>query len=233
MKIILREIIYLQNHILKQMDKLVTWLIIVHATAGGVTLIAGLLALIAVKGSTKHIMAGKVFFYAMIVTVTLAFIVSVLPGYENYFLTSIAVFSAYFIITGFRIYSLNSLPDRKGRTSDKIIAGLMTLVSLLMIGYGVILNKSGRNIGWVLIIFGALGILTSVSDQFTYRKGFKDFNGLVMFHIPKMIGGYIAAWTAFLVVNNLLPGLWSWLTPTALVPFLIIYFQKKYKDLNA
>jgi hypothetical protein len=47
-------------------------------------------------------------------------------------------------------------------------------------------------------------------------------------HLQRMIGSFIAALTAFLVVNNnILPGIVAWLLPTIiLVPVIILLSQK-------
>ena len=45
-----------------------------------------------------------------------------------------------------------------------------------------------------------------------------------------MTGGYIAAFTAFVVVNQILPGVYGWLTPTALGTIYIMYWNKKIKN---
>ena len=45
-----------------------------------------------------------------------------------------------------------------------------------------------------------------------------------------MMGSYIAAMTAFIVVNNtILPEIVAWLLPTVIVTPLIIKWSRKYK----
>jgi hypothetical protein len=44
-----------------------------------------------------------------------------------------------------------------------------------------------------------------------------------------MIGGYIAAVTAFVVVNNMFPSFWGWFAPTLVgVPY-ILYWNRRLK----
>lgn len=214
------------------MNTLISILLVLHIAGGTLTLIAGFLALISVKGSPRHILAGKTFFYSMMVTVIAAFIIAVNPATKDYFLAAIAVFSAYFIISGFRIYSIKNVPDMKGRMSDKFISFSMILVSIGMILFGITLLNEGEGMGWVLILFGGIGLLNAVRDVIYFIKGFKSTNDLVRLHIIRMVAGYIAAWTAFIVVNKLLPGLYAWITPTVVGSVFITYMIRKYKDLT-
>ncbi len=46
-------------------------------------------------------------------------------------------------------------------------------------------------------------------------------------HLGNMMGAYIASFTAFLVVNEVLPPLVGWLGPTVLGSFYIAYWNIK------
>jgi hypothetical protein len=59
-------------------------------------------------------------------------------------------------------------------------------------------------------------------------------NYWLLAHLQRMTGGYIAATTAFLVVNAqyspvVLPSVVVWLLPTVILTPLTIAFSKKYK----
>lgn len=70
------------------------------------------------------------------------------------------------------------------------------------------------------------------------RKDIKLYKGnntvknyWLLIHIQRMIGAYIAALTAFLVVNNTyLPSLAAWLLPTVILTPLIFYWSKMYAN---
>jgi hypothetical protein len=44
-----------------------------------------------------------------------------------------------------------------------------------------------------------------------------------------MMGGYISAVTAFIVVNQLLPGVYGWIAPGVIGGVLIAVWSNKYK----
>ncbi len=203
-------------------------LIIIHAALGGISLLAGLSALIAAKGSPRHIFSGKIFFYSMTASVVFAVIVALIPGHTNYFLLVIGIFSLYLIITGKRIYSLKYYEVKKAKRSDLIISYSMIIIAIFMIIWGVYIVITANNIGFVMILFGLIGLRLAYSDIRFYRNWFTDYNELVRIHISKMAGGYIAAWTAFLVVNKVLPGILPWIIPTVLGTVYIILQRKKY-----
>jgi hypothetical protein len=65
-------------------------------------------------------------------------------------------------------------------------------------------------------------------DIALYKGNIKNKNYWLLIHIQRMVGSYIAALTAFLVVNNTyLPPLMAWLMPTIIMTPLIFYWSKK------
>ena len=88
--------------------------------------------------------------------------------------------------------------------------------------------------GFVLVVFGFFSLLLVRSDFLNYNGKSRAKNFWLLAHIQRMTGGYIAAFTAFLVVNsdNIpfdVPGVFVWLFPTTvLVPF-IIKWSRKYE----
>lgn len=207
---------------------MISILIIFHAALGGISLLAGLYAILTVKGSPRHILSGKIFFYSMTASVVFAVIVALIPGHTNYFLLVIGIFSLYLIITGKRIYSLKNYEIKKAKRSDLVISYSMMIIGIFMIIRGVYLVFTSNNMGFVMMLFGLIGLRLAYSDIRFYRNWFTDYNELVRIHISKMVGGYIAAWTAFLVVNKFLPGILPWIIPTVLGTAYIIVQRKKF-----
>lgn len=205
-----------------------TILIIIHASLGGISILAGLSAILAVKGSVRHILSGKIFYYSMTASVVIAIIVAIIPGHTNYFLLVIGIFSLYLIITGKRIYSLKTYEKNEAKRSDMIISYVMVFLGIGMIAGGIYIVVVNNSIGFVMVIFGLIGLRLAYSDIRFYKKWFTDHNELVRIHISKMVGGYIAAWTAFLVVNKALPGILPWILPTIFGTVFIIVQRKKY-----
>ncbi len=194
----------------------------IHAPLGGIALLAGGISLIAKKGNNVHKKSGRVFFFSMLFSAISAFIISVLPNHESPFLFSIGLFSTYFLISGLR--SLKFKQKEFQLKTDKIIAYLITLTGISMILYPVLLF-SKLNI--ILTVFGVVGIVFGLRDL----KLFKDIKRLkknwLKLHLGKMTGGYIAAVSAFFVVNQILPGIWNWFAPGILGSGYITYWMIK------
>jgi uncharacterized membrane protein len=194
----------------------------IHAPLGGIALLTGGIALIVKKGNRLHKKSGKVFFYSMILSANAALIISILPNHESPFLFSIGVFSSYFLLTGLR--SLNYKHKGVSLKTDKIIAYLILITGICMILYPIILY-SKLNI--ILTVFGVVGLVFGIKDL----RLFKDRNRLrkswLKLHLGKMIGGYIAAVTAFFVVNQVLPGIWNWFVPGIIGGLYITYWMIK------
>lgn len=138
----------------------------------------------------------------------------------------ILIFSFYVAWMG-RRYAVN----RQGTPSqfDSVLVVLMTFVFVGMITYGAyafyILEES---FGIVVLIFGIIGLLNSFGDWQIARKGGVTGKLRIIEHLGKMLGGTIAAVTAFLVVNiDFEPAIVVWLAPTfILVPVIIIWSRK-------
>ena len=194
----------------------------IHAPLGGIALLTGGIALIVKKGNNVHKKSGKIFFFSMLFSAISAFIISVLPNHESPFLFSIGLFSTYFLISGLR--SLNFKKKEFQLRTDKIIAYMITLTGIAMILYPVLLF-SKLNI--ILTVFGVVGIVFGLRDL----KLFKDIKRLkknwLKLHLGKMTGGYIAAVSAFFVVNQILPGIWNWFIPGIIGSGYITYWMIK------
>ncbi|PJX24480.1 DUF2306 domain-containing protein [Psychroflexus sp. S27] len=204
------------------MEKYIYLLIIIHASFGGIALIAGFIALIFKKGKNIHRKSGLVFFYGMILSGISALIISVLPNHENPFLFAIGIFSLYFVITGKR--ALNFKKKNPVLMADKLISVLMIFTGTLMIFLPYIYS---RTINLILVVFAIVGIFFSVKDLLLYRKPDRLRKAWLKLHLGKMIGGFISATTAFVVVNNFISGISAWFIPGIIGGFIIFYWIKK------
>jgi hypothetical protein len=147
----------------------------------------------------------------------------------NPFLLVVAVFSIYMVGTGQRFLSLKKLDKgQKPKAIDWILTITMILFALFFIVYGVSLLINHINFGIVLLVFGMISILMARKDISVYKGNVKEKNYWLLIHIQRMIGAYIAALTAFIVVNNhFLPGIIGWLLPTVIFTPLIFYWSRK------
>ena len=210
------------------MEMIFKVLLVIHIIAGSIGLLTGTINLIREKGTESHKKIGTLFLYGMLVNGFAGFAMSLI--HTNYFLLIIAVFSIYLVGTGQRSLSLKLLTiGQKPSNIDWILSISMLVFALGFIGFGGYLIFNQNNFGIVLIVFGMISILMVLQDFKNYKGNSKYKNHWLLTHIQRMIGGYIAATTAFLVVNNtILPGVIAWLLPTVILTPLIFYWSRKY-----
>ncbi|MBT8196641.1 MAG: DUF2306 domain-containing protein [Bacteroidia bacterium] len=211
-------------------ENIIQILIYIHAAAGGIALFTGPASFIAKKGQKWHRIFGKLFFYSMMVVSILALVISISPGHESLFLFSIGIFSAYLVCSGYRVLYLKSLSrNGKAQLIDWIISSIMLVFGLVMIVHGIQTILKNNMGGIVLLVFAIIALNLSVTDFRLYTKKTEDKSFWLFNHIGKMNGAVIAAYTAFIVVNDVLPGLLAWLGPIVPGFFVGYYFSNKYK----
>ena len=193
-----------------------------HALFGGIALLSGLISLIFKKGEDIHKKSGKLFYYCMLLSASTALIIASLPKHESPFLFAIGIFSSYFIITGYR--ALRFKNKNINLKTDKLISAIMIFTAILMIAYNPLVYQK---INIVLTVLGIVGFAFSTRDFMLYQNIDKLNNIWLKLHLGKMIGGYISATTAFVVVNNFFPGFYGWFVPGTIGGFYIIYWIKK------
>ncbi len=204
------------------MEKTIQILIYIHAAFGGIALLAGLISMIAKKGKNIHRKSGLIFFYSMMLSGIIAMIVAVLPNHESPFLFAVGIFSLYFVLTGNR--ALNFKRKNPNLKIDKLISIIMIITGILMILLPVILTKS---INIILVVFAIVGIIFSVRDLMLFKNPERLRKGWLKLHLGKMIGGYISATTAFVVVNEFFPSFYGWFIPGIVGGFIIAYWMRK------
>lgn len=203
-------------------EELIHLLIYFHAALGGIALISGLIALIVTKGKTVHKKSGKLFYYAMLFSALTALIIASLPKHESPFLFSIGIFSSYFIITGYRAIRFKN--SNLNLRTDRITSWIMISTGVLMLFYNPIVNQK---INIVLTAFGIIGVFFSTRDLMLYKNTNKLNQVWLKLHLGKMSGGYIAATTAFIVVNDFFFSFYGWFIPGTIGGFFILYWIRK------
>jgi uncharacterized membrane protein len=191
----------------------------IHAPMGGLSLLSGGVAMFVKKGGKIHKISGRIFYYAMLIVAFSAFIISVLPNHKNTFLFSIGLFSTYFLVSGLRsvYYKSNDF----NINIDKMIAYTILLIGVFMNLYPLILF---RKINIILTVFGITAVYFGVRDLVLFNNIDKLKNSWLKLHLGKMTGGYIAAVSAFFVVNQLLPNLYNWFLPGIIGGTYIFYW---------
>ena len=205
-----------------ELEKLIQLFIYIHAGFGGIALLTGGIALGTKKGSSVHKKTGLIFYYSMLISALFSFVISVMPNHESPFLFCIGLFSTYFLLSGYR--SLRFKQPQFNFTLDKGIAYSITCIGVIMILYPILFY--GRfNI--ILTVFGLMSIWLGVQDIRLYKHIEKAKTNWLQLHVSKITGGYIAAVSAFFVVNQILPGIWNWFTPGIIGSFYITYWMRK------
>ena len=211
------------------METIFTILLIIHIIAGSIGLLTGTINIIKKKGDKAHKSVGKFFFYSMLINGFAGLIMSLI--HRNDFLLIVAVFSIYMVATGQRFLSLKQLnKEQKPKAIDWILTYTMLVFAFLFITYGSYLLINNVNFGIVLLVFGVVSCLMAIKDIKVYKGNIKEKNYWLLLHIQRMVGSYIAALTAFIVVNNhFLPGIVGWLLPTVIFTPLIVKWTKQYR----
>ena len=120
--------------------------------------------------------------------------------------------------------ALNFKTDNENLIIDKIISWAMLFTGLVMILYNPIFNSK---INIILTVFGLVGLIFSIRDLVLYKDIKKLKKGWLKLHLGKMIGGYISATTAFVVVNNFFPSFYGWFIPGIFGGIYITYWMMK------
>ncbi len=204
-------------------------LLIIHIITGGIALFVGSIILFTKKGNETHQKLGKVYFSALLT----ASLVSLLMSFfhENIFLFIVGIFTAYMLLSGIRYLKIKSTDDIK--KVDWTLAITITVFGLGFIVLGIMLLIKSVSFGIVLLVFGGICWMFALQDFKNFRNKSTIKNFWLTTHIQRMTGSYIASATAFLVVNNtILPGVASWLLPTAILTPLIVIWVRKYQIVN-
>jgi len=202
-----------------------------HIAGGSLALVSGSISLLSRKGGKSHVSIGKVFYYAMAMVFITALFLSLYK--DIVFLLMISFFSFYQVFYGYRSVRLKQ--DKTIYWLDILAAGISGLFNLWLLVYGVYLLINGNWFGTAAIIFGLIGAQLVYSNiRKIYKEPESEFHWLYA-HIAGMSGGFIAALTAFLVVNVQYEqfAIITWLLPTVVgVPFLLKTIRKYRRKLE-
>jgi uncharacterized membrane protein len=205
---------------------LFNFLLIIHIFLGGTGLLLGIFAMFSKKGDKRHKLIGNIYYCSMLGTGLIAMILSYL--HPSQFLFIIAVFTLYMILTGKRYLKKKKISDVK--KIDWLLTLTMFIFGTAFIGLGANGIVKNNYFGIVLVVFGGLSLLFVYQDYRNFKGQSSIKNFWLTTHLQRMVGSFIAAFTAFIVVNNtFLPEIVAWLLPIfALVPLIIIW-RRKYQ----
>lgn len=216
------------------MDEMLTQIFLfLHIAGGSLSLLTGGINLVRHKGGAAHVKTGLVFYYSMLATGVSAIILSILN--PNSFLTIIGVFTLYMVMTGRRYKQWKNALIQNPGTIGWFLTGGMIIAGLIFLVLGTRAMISGNMFGIVYIVFGGIGLLFAKADM-TFYRGLSRYKLFwKMAHLQRMTGSYIAACTAFLVVNldkvNLpIPSVLAWLLPTMVLTLLIVKWSREIRE---
>ncbi len=206
-----------------------------HIIGGSVGLLTGMLNILRKKGDKGHKQVGRIFFLSMSTAGFSALVLSCI--HPNYFLFMIGVFTLYLVGTGQRYLKRKQQNNIYSNKMDWIISFLMLLSAILFLAMGILSLIKSNLFGLVFITFGILGLLFVKQDFINYSGKSAIKNYYIIGHLQRMAGGFIAALTAFLVVNakffpEQIPGFIYWLLPTFVLTPLIIKWSRKFEIKN-
>lgn len=205
------------------LGKLSLW---IHIAAGVSTLIAGPFALYYQSHSSRHRIAGRIFFTGMSIVV----ITSIL-GFLKYpdqvffqFLLALSFLVGYNILRGVR--AIQFMKGGTPKNFDKILAWTILLAGVAMLNMAVWYLGQARSLA-LPILFTAFGLAT-ITDSWNHIRlmGVQDLDKRWWFHlhVRSMFGAFIASTTAFTVnAVDFLPWYIQWFGPTILLTPLQIY----------
>jgi len=214
-----------------------------HIACGITAFVCAPVALATAKGGKTHRRWGKIYFWGMAGVAVTALVLSfALP---IFFLAMVAVFSFYACFSAYRILYLKDLYKGARPLAVDWLAALVTVASsalLFLLGFldparmGVgVVPIAGHPVSIVSIVFGLIGVRLGLASIFRFAKPPTEKMFWWFGHLQGMIGSYIAAMTAFSVVN-LAPRFgdawWVWLWPTIVgIPAISLwtaYYKKKF-----
>lgn len=190
-------------------------LLYLHVVAGTAALLSGGVAAIAEKGKDTHIRSGRVFALAMAVTALSAILLSLLR--PNPFLLGIGFFTAYLTASGWIWMRRIPLMLRVRYARRIAYGGFATAAYMLFETFAY------KQVNVILLVFALILLIMATPDIFR-RKNPKS---PVTLHGARMGGAYIAALTAFIVVNIDF-GIWGWLAPSAVGSPLIALSIRRF-----
>lgn len=219
-------------------DTFLTWS---HIICGALVLLIGLcIMILQPKGNGLHKKLGWIYYLAMI-WIAISSILTMVFFRFYFFLFPIAIFSFHLVYSGFRAIKMKNSTHAKWY--DWLVASATFIFGLGMFIYGCMLLFQGQNgLAILSLIFGFFIAWSGIGDLYIYRNLANQTKMWWWFHHMRgMLGGYIAALTAFLVQNGehipVIGHSWIiWVAPGVLGGIGIAkwsnYYKQKFSDAN-
>lgn len=222
------------------MKLLISTLLIIHISAGAISLILFWVPVISKKGSKIHNKSGMWYVYSMVIVVVSAALLSIKNMiYGHYeaaaFLGHLTILTSYPLWYGVTIVKYKKELPPIFITIRRVFTAMLTLSSIGLLIYAYVLNFQGEAI--LMIIFAALGI-TNITEVFKSKAKIQKATNWIIEHISGMIVSGIAAYTAFFafggrtMLGDIFTGQWMiipWVMPTIVGVAIIRIMKKRYR----
>ena len=199
-------------------------LLYIHVISGAIALLSGSVSLVAKKGGYLHRKSGLVFVFTMLVSAIVSMAVAVQPSHNSPFLLSVGILTIYFVIGGY--LALRYKKKHVNLLADKCLALAMFVIGIAMMSHPLYLD----NLNVVMIVFGVLGVVFAIKDFANFYFHEELHKQWLTLHLTKITGGYISAFTAFVVVNQFVPGIIGWILPGLVGGIFIAIWSRKVKN---
>ena len=209
-----------------------------HIAAGSIALASMLIPLLTQKGGRIHRRAGWVFVCAMAVVSATALVLSAArlffdPRHEardaGFFLMAVSFITANAVSTGVRVLRFRTRTTVHVHWWDTGLPAVLTVFSVALGAYGIWRGQA------LFTAFSVIGLLSGVGALRYWLRIPTTRMHWWFEHMGAMLGGCIAATTAFLVVNANNMGLWpmvAWLSPsiigTPATAIWVAYYRRRF-----
>lgn len=217
------------------MSVMLNALLAVHIAAGSVALASMFVPMLTRKGGRAHRRAGWVFVAAM---ATVSVTALLLSGHRflfdhrpeardfGLFLFFVAILTAAAVSAGVRVLRFKNRTAPHVHWWDTGLPALLTVSSVAMAGYGIWSSQ------FLFVAFAAIGLLTGAGGLRYWLRAPASPMHWWFEHMGSMLGGCIAAVTAFLVVSGDTFGIRpmaAWLGPSVVGTVAIATWTTYYK----
>jgi uncharacterized membrane protein len=168
-----------------------------HLTAGIFAFVVAPLVLVSRKGSALHRRLGWLYLAPMSFAAATAAVLAAAKGNTPF--VAIGLFSLFLGISGQR--ALRAAPGTPAARADHAFVAMALVGFVLMLGYAGLLAKQGRWIGLPVLAFGCVGAVLALGDARRLWWPVPGPASPVPAHLARMVSSYIAAVSAFSVVN--------------------------------
>lgn len=204
-------------------EETIQTLIYIHVISGAIALLSGSVSLVVKKGSFLHRKSGLVFVFTMIISALVSMYVAVQPTHTSPFLLSVGILTIYFVLGGY--LALRYKKKHVNLLADKCLALAMFVIGIAMISHPLYVDY----LNIVMLVFGVLGTVFAIKDFANFYFHEELHKQWLTLHLGKITGGYISAFTAFIVVNQYIPGIAGWILPGVVGGVFIAIWTRKVK----